>query len=157
MLADNATNTADEATWAFLTNSTPDKANTEYRIQALDKIPVSSAYAPLGDAEVSVASGAMLEFASDEMLLSHLCVDMDAGGGSITRFTPDENGTINLLSTSKVAAGSMIPLSVSEVTSPENFGSWTVMVNGDVCANMKVRWRNGGLYVIDGGFVIIVF
>jgi hypothetical protein len=57
-LANNATNTGNEATWTWLTNSTPDTVRTEYAIYPLDRLASSSAYAPFGDAEVSVGSGA---------------------------------------------------------------------------------------------------
>ena len=156
VLADNKTNTTDEATWTYLTNSTPATAKTEYRVQAIDKIAASSAYAPFGDAEVSVASGATLDFASVDMSLSRLAVDMDAGGGTITRFTPSACGTIDLRTSSDVANDSAIPLTVSEVATPKNFGSWIVKVNGEVRAGLKVCYRDGGLCLTSGGLMIFV-
>jgi len=159
VLANNATNTNDETAWTFLTNSTPDTAQTEYRLQFLDRLPAgSAAYAPFGSAALSVASGATLDFESSEMEISNLKVDMDAGGGSITRFTPAANGTIDLVSSSQVAVDDEIPLTIGQVSSPMNFKSWTVKVNGVVREDLKVRWRNGRLYVSPiYGMTLIVF
>ena len=139
-----------------LTNSTPATARTEYNIQLLDKLPAASAnYAPFGDAEVSVADGATLDFASAEMTLSRLNVDLDANGGTITRCTPATNGVINLSATSPVASGRAIPLTVTEMASPNNLKSWTVRVNGVERADLGVRWSNGVLRVSGGGLQVI--
>ena len=155
-LANNATNTGNEATWTWLTNSTPDTVRTEYAIYPLERLASSSAYAPFGDAEVSVGSGATLDLASAEMSLSKLKVDLDAGAGTITRFTPAEGGTIELTSTSRVAFGRAIPLAVTEMASPANLKSWTVKVNGAVRSDLGVRW-NGGVLRVSGGGLSIIF
>ena len=155
-LANNSTNTSDAVVWAYLTNSTPDTVQTEYSLMPLDKLPAASAsYAPFGDAEVSVADGATLDFASAEMTLSRLNVDLDANGGTITRCTPATNGVINLSATSPVASGRAIPLTVTEMASPNNLKSWTVRVNGVERADLGVRWSNGVLRVSGGGLQII--
>ena len=159
VLANNATNTDDVAAWTFLTNSTPDTARTEYSLQLLDRLPAgSAAFAPFGNAELSVASGAALDFESAEMEIACLKVDMDAGGGSITRFTPAENGIIDLVSSSQIAVDDEIPLTIGQVSSPMNFRSWTVKVNGVVREDLRIRWRNGRLYVSPiYGMTLIVF
>ena len=156
-LANNATNTDDVVAWTFLTNSTPDTARTEYRLALLDRLPASSAaYAPFGGAEVSVASGATLDFDSAEMEISRLKVDMDAGGGTITRFTPAENGTVDIATTSPLPGDAILPLTVGQVASPQNFRSWTVNVNGALADGKGIRWRNGNLCVCASGTAIIV-
>ncbi|MBP5543333.1 MAG: hypothetical protein ILM98_04610 [Kiritimatiellae bacterium] len=156
-LANNATNTDDVAAWTFLTNSTPDTARTEYSLQLLDRLPASSAaYAPFGGAEVSVASGATLDFDSAEMEISRLKVDMDAGGGTITRFTPAENGMVEIVSASSVAGDVVLPLTVSHLGSPQNLGTWTVRVNGSVNGGKRIRWRNGSLCVGALGTTFLV-
>ena len=154
-LADNSTNTSNEATWTYLTNSTPDTVRTEYDVYPLDLLAASSSHAPFGEAEVSVANGATLDFASAEMSLARLKVDMDAGGGTITRFTPGVGGVIDLVSASSVSPGRAIPLTVAEVASPVNLKSWTVKVNGNERADLGIRWSGGTLRVSGGGLSII--
>ena len=156
-LANNATNTDDVVAWTFLTNSTPDTARTEYRLALLDRLPAGSAnYAPFGGAEVSVASGATLDFDSAEMGISRLKVDMDAGGGTITRFTPVENGMVEIVSASSVAGDVVLPLTVSHLGSPQNLGTWTVRVNGSVNGGKRIQWRNGSLCVGALGTTFLV-
>ena len=154
-LADNVTNTDDAVTWTYLTNSTPDTARTEYNIYPLVSLAASPAYAPFGDVEVSVGSGATLDLESAEMSLSRLKVNLDAGAGTITRFTPAMGGTIDLCSSSPVTVGRTIPLSATEVSSPTNLKSWTVKVNGAVRSDLGVRWNDGVLRVIGGGLQLI--
>ncbi len=156
-LANNATNTDDVAAWTFLTNSTPDTARTEYKLALLDRLPAGSAnYAPFGGAEVSVASGATLDFDSAEMKISGLKVDLDAGAGTITRFTPAANGVVDIVSASPVAAGAVLPLTVSQVASPQNFQTWIVKVNGAVNDGKGIRWRNGSLCAVATETTFIV-
>ena len=102
-----------------------------------------------------MANGATLDFASAEMSLARLKVDMDAGGGTITRFTPGAGGVIDLVSASPVSSGRAIPLAVAEVASPENLKSWTVKVNGNERADLGIRWSGGVLRVSGGGLRII--
>jgi len=105
---------------------------------------------------VSVASGATLDFASVDMSLSRLAVDMDAGAGTITRFTPSAGGTIDLSTSSPIAGDVIVPLTISSVTSPENFKSWTVKVNGVVRGDLRICWRAGSLYCgKTPGFMVI--
>ena len=156
-LANNATNTDDVATWMFLTNSTPDTARTEYRLALLDRLPAGSAnYAPFGGAEVSVASGATLDFDSAELKISRLKVDLDAGGGTITRFTPAANGVVDIVSSSPVSGEVVLPLTISQVASRMNFRTWTVKVNGEVRDGMNIRWQNGSLCLGASGTVLYV-
>ncbi len=156
-LANNATNTDDVATWTFLTNSTPDTARTEYRLALLDRLPAGSAnYAPFGGAEVSVASGATLDFDSAELKISRLKVDLDAGGGTITRFTPAANGVVDIVSSSPVSGDVVLPLTISQVASRMNFRTWTVKVNGEVRDGMNIRWQNGSLCLGASGTVLYV-
>ena len=139
-LADNATNVADVAVWTWLTNSTPDTAETEYDRMVFDMLPAEkAASAPFGDAEVCVAKGALLDFVSADMTISGLKVDMDAPGGTITRFTPAEGGVIDIVTSSVFSGEAVVPLTVGQVASPENFKTWTVKVNGIGCDNLKIR------------------
>ena len=154
-LADNYTNTSNAATWTYLTNSTPDTVRTEYAIYPLDWLSSSSAYAPFGNAEVSVASGATLDFASEEMLLSLLKVDLDDGAGTITRFTPAQGGVIDVSSATKLRNGLVLPLSVGTVAHPENLMSWTVKENGVTREGMGIRLRGGNLVLSASGCLMI--
>ncbi len=156
-IANNATNTDDVAAWTFLTNSTPDTARTEYRLGLLDRLPAGSAnYAPFSNAVVSVASGATLDFDSAEMEIAGLKVDLDAGGGTITRFTPAANGVVDIVSASPVSGEVVLPLTISQVASPRNLKTWTVKVNGAVRDGVNIRWQNGNLSVGAPRTVIIV-
>lgn len=154
-LANNSTNTSNEATWTYLTNSTPDTAKTEYDIYRLDKLPEASACAPFGSAEVSVAAGATLDFVSADMTIARLKVDLDAGAGTITRFTPAPDGTIDVRSATKLRPNQVLPLTVGTVASAENLASWTVKENGVTREGMGIRLRGGNLALSASGCLMI--
>jgi autotransporter-associated beta strand protein len=156
-LASNVTNVEDEAAWNHLVATTPSEARTEYDLSILDRLPAASGdYAPFGDAVVSVANGATLDFSSAQMRISRLKVDCDGTGGAITRFTPSEHGTIDLVSASRVTHATAIPLVVQDMATPSALMTWTVMENGKIAPSLGVRWRANRLYLVRRNSTLIL-
>ena len=110
------------------------------------------------DAVVSVASGAVLELLSEKMVIGHLAVDGEAGSGTITRFTPGPNGTLDLtVSDSKsVREGFVLPLTIGEVANAKNFASWTVKVNGVKKKACRLAFADGRLVVHSTAFLLMI-
>ncbi len=112
---------------------------------------------PLGeDAVVSVAQGAVLDLYSPAMRLKHLAVDCTAGAGTITRFTPEPGGTLDISSSTPVSGNFAVPLSILEIAHPENLAGWTVSVNGSVRSDLKPRWTGTEIVLVGSGITIIV-
>ena len=93
MLASNASGVSKQD----MIDSTPTTAYTEYNggVPYLLTNVAWTAGASLA-AKVSVAAGAALEFESEQLEIAALEVDMAAGAGTITRFTPVEDGALYL-------------------------------------------------------------
>ncbi len=107
---------------------------------------------------VSVASGATLEFRSEKLRIKHLAVDCDAGAGTITRFTPAENGTIDVrhADVEKLRAGFELPLTVGTVNRASLLKKWTVLVDGVADERLRVVYRAGALRIeTRGGFLLL--
>lgn len=92
------------------------------------------------------------------MRLSHLVVDCDAGAGTITRFTPEPNGILDLTAAdaTTVDAGFVVPLTVGTVASARNLSSWKVRVNGVEKESLRLRFRDGKLVLAGCAFMFIV-
>lgn len=148
----------DEA-WDWRTNSTPQTAKTEYNggfpylLDSLTQTP----YSVFGTAAVSVAPGATLDIVSPLGQISHLAIDLDAGAGTITHFSPAENGVIDIATTSgAVGPGMALPLAIENVDAPNALRSWKVRVNGVEKEGFHVRYANGRLNLVGCGLVLLI-
>ena len=113
---------------------------------------------PFGEkATVKVAGGATLDLPSVETLLGHLSVDgATEGVGTITRFTPAENGMLDILNLeADDGASHLLPLTVGEVTEKDRFRTWKVNVDGRE-TSCRLRYANGKLFVSSGGAFVII-
>ena len=109
-------------------------------------------------ANVKVASGATLDASgvAGGQTLSHLTVDMTAGGGAIRGVTIAQNGVLDLVN---VPAGLSlhdisIPVSFLEVANGANFTTWTVLVDGQPGSTGLPKWNGTELSLFDGSTVI---
>ena len=158
-LANNMPTATTGEAWDALVNSTPATAYTEYNggVPYLFTNLAWTAGAPFGAAKVSVAAGATLEFESEQLEIAALEVDFAAGAGTITRFTPVENGALYL--TNLVAGASVIghalPITVPTVANADNLKTWKVYVNGMERPDLGVRAGAGTLSVVGSGMLIL--
>ncbi|MDO5320403.1 MAG: hypothetical protein Q4G65_17390, partial [bacterium] len=155
MLASNASGVSKQD----MIDSTPTTAYTEYNggVPYLLTNVAWTAGAPFGAAKVSVAAGATLEFESEQLEIAALEVDLAAGAGTITRFTPVENGALYL--TNLVAGttfiGHALSLSVPTVVHADNLKTWKVYVDGTERPDLGVRAGAGTLSVVGSGMLLI--
>ena len=155
----------DGETWCVLDGkagaTTPTTNSTEYNggepYSIAPQTSDSTALA-FGGGPVSVAAGATLDLRSETLRLSHLVVDCDAGAGTITRFTPEPNGILDLTiaDASKVSAGFVVPLTVGTIANAKNLSTWTVRVNGVAKECLRLRYRDGNLVLVGCGTRIIL-
>ena len=107
---------------------------------------------------VEVATGAALDPSVETVGIATLTVDCAAGAGSITRFTPAENGTLVLKNIEKSALGSayVLPITVGTVATPSNLKTWKISIGGQIVDGYRVRFRDGKLMVCGAGLFIVV-
>ena len=98
------------------------------------------------DAVVRIEDGATLDFTSAWMSLAALEVDVDAPGGTITRFTPCAGGTLALVGERPASELVGAPLvTVGEMRLPGLLKKWAVTVNGVQDLTVRPVWREGAL------------
>lgn len=140
-------------------DSTPTTAYTEYNggVPYLLTNMAWTAGAPFGAAKVSVAAGATLEFESEQLEIAALEVDLTAGAGTITRFTPTEGGALYLtnLVADATFIGHALPITVQTVAQADNLKTWKVYVNGTERPDLGVRAGAGTLSVVGSGMLLI--
>ena len=112
---------------------------------------------------VSVAAGATLdlsELREENIAFNGLKVDMAAGAGTITHFSPAANGTLYLTNMTAAQTSSStlrLPLTVGTVLSVENLSTWSVVMNGVPTKNALLCVKNGELCVkSDRGFICVI-
>jgi autotransporter-associated beta strand protein len=113
---------------------------------------------PFGAASVKVDAGAVLDLGNGAMELSSLIVDAAAGGGTITRFKPARNGTLYIVNLPDGAgSGELeVPLTIGEIADAAALKSWRVIVDGREKNALRLRFRDGKLYLSAGGAVMLV-
>ena len=158
-LAGNTSTATTGEAWDALVNSTPATAYTEYNggVPYLFTNLAWTAGAPFGAAKVSVAAGATLEFESEQLEIAALEVDLSAGAGTITQFTPVENGALyltNLVSGASVI-GHALPITATTVANADNLKTWKVYLNGTERPDLGVRAGAGTLSVVGSGMLIL--
>jgi hypothetical protein len=101
--------------------------------------------------DLSAVADANLSFAA-------LAVDLAKGGGTITKFRPAANGTLELTGASgRLPTHLAVPVAISEMVDGGNFGTWRVMVDGNPSPATKLAWIDGVLTAnTDSGTVIVI-
>ena len=82
------------------------------------------------DAIVEVAPGATLAVVGGTEVIGALRVDMAAGAGTITRFTPAANGTLHLTNATGAPTSWVIPITFGSVDNPSVLYSWQIIADG---------------------------
>lgn len=101
---------------------------------------------------VSVAKGARLIGENADVEIRGLEVD-GRGAGTIENCTFAQTGSI-VVKNSKEATGDMLELGFVNCGSPERIANWTAVVDGKT--RCKIDYRNGKLYVLRPGLLIVV-
>lgn len=114
--------------------------------------PVSSVKALSNVSAVSVAKGARLIGENADVEIRGLEVD-GRGAGTIENCTFAQTGSI-VVKNSKEATGDMLELGFVNCGSPERIANWTAVVDGKT--RCKIDYRNGKLYVVRPGLLIVV-
>ena len=112
-------------------------------------------------ATVQVDAGAKLDLsavADANLSFAALAVDLAKGGGTITKFRPAANGTLELTGASgRLPTHLAVPVAISEMVDGGNFGTWRVMVDGNPSPATKLAWIDGVLTAnTDSGTVIVI-
>ena len=119
-----------------------------------------NAYGLSPSSKVSVASGASVDFANvtSGQVLSKIEVDCTAGSGAIANFTVAESGTIYLKNVSSLLAfqTASIPVTLTGVVAPSRFSGWEISADGTVQRNCYLQYRDGGLYLVPDGTVVVI-
>ena len=77
---------------------------------------------------------------------------------TITKFRPAANGTLYLTNVSSdLGAAYTVPINLTTVVNAENFGSWSVRVNGAPLKGAAVAYENGALKVRTGIATVLSF
>lgn len=114
--------------------------------------PASSVKALSNVSGVSVAKGARLIGENADVEIRGLEVD-GRGAGTIENCTFAQTGSI-VVKNAKEATGDMLELGFVNCVSPERIANWTAVVDGKT--NCKIDYRNGKLYVVRPGLLIVV-
>ena len=110
----------------------------------------------LAAADVLVASNATLEVIGTNAVISRISVDVAAGGGTITTFTPAANGVLRIMNYpgGTSITGYELPLTFGSVDNASSLSKWKLFVNG-VERNNRIALINGKIYVLESkGFCI---
>ena len=113
------------------------------------------------DGTVQVDEGGVLDLRcvpDENISIKSLTVDAASGGGSIVKFRPAENGTLNLVGISgELPRRYTVPVALPDAVDVERFSTWRVMVNGEPSPMMALEWSNGVLSAVDHHGLIISF
>ncbi|MCL1921275.1 MAG: autotransporter-associated beta strand repeat-containing protein [Kiritimatiellaeota bacterium] len=109
-----------------------------------------------GGAIVEVRSGATLAVIGGQQPIGALRVDMAAGAGTITRFTPAPNGTLHLTNTSGAPRTWVIPLTLGSVDTPSVLSTWQVIADGQPLNGYRLTYANGVLSLRPNGMVLMI-
>ncbi|MBE6396997.1 MAG: hypothetical protein E7046_08325, partial [Lentisphaerae bacterium] len=87
------------------------------------------------DGTVQVDEGGVLDLRcvpDENISIKSLTVDAASGGGSIVKFRPAENGTLNLVGINgELPRRYTVPVALPDAVDVERFSTWRVMVNGE--------------------------
>ena len=110
------------------------------------------------NAIVEVASGATLAVIGGQQAIGALRVDMIAGAGTITRFTPAANGTLHLANTTGAPSSWVIPITFGSVDNPSALVSWQVIADGVTVNGYRLFYdpSTGILSLKPQGTILIV-
>lgn len=111
------------------------------------------------EGSVQVDEGGVLDLScvpDENISIKSLTVDAASGGGRIVKFRPAENGTLNLVGVGgQLSSGRYtVPVALPDAVDAARFATWKIMVDGEPCPNMILRWSNGVLKAASAGFII---
>ena len=148
-----STSQLNSPTWAFANSVySAGSAGTHTGGALISGRPASSVKALSNVSVVSVAKGARLIGENADVEIRGLEVD-GRGAGTIENCTFAQSGSI-VVKNSKDATCDMLELEFVNCGSPERIANWTAVVDGKT--SCKIDYRNGKLYVVRPGLLIVV-
>lgn len=109
---------------------------------------------------VEVLAGAILDLSElnpENIAITRLKVDVTAGAGTVRRFVPAANGRLDLtVADASAFRRTVLPLTVTDVSSEANLSTWSVIVNGEPLSDGYVRLQGDKLVAgRQTGFILI--
>ena len=113
------------------------------------------------DGTVQVDEGGVLDLScvpDENISIKSLTVDAASGGGSIVKFRPAANGTLNLVGIGEeLPHRYIVPVALPDAVDTSCFATWRVVINGKPSPRMVLRWSDGVLSAVDArGLSIVV-
>ena len=107
---------------------------------------------------VEVKDGATLSIVGGVAPISALRVDMVAGAGTITRFTPTADGALYLTNTSGAPGSWTIPITFGIVDNPSNLSKWSIYADGKLLNGYRLSFdsRTSTLRVVAQGTILML-
>lgn len=110
-------------------------------------------------AVVRVAANATLDttYIPDANLsFGALVVDVAAGGGTITKFSPAVGGVLDLVNVpaGKRLKGYTVPITVDSAVNASNLATWTIRANGQLLKGYYLTVSGDHLVLHGGGLVV---
>ncbi len=90
----------------------------------------------------------------DDVTIRSLKVDA-AGAGTLDGFKFAANGTLDVVTQSGFSSATALPGGYPNCQGLQNVSSWTLKINGETSSRYNVAVRDGKIYVIPRGFVIL--
>lgn len=110
---------------------------------------------------VRVDSGATLDMSlvkTSENVVSALELDAAVGGGTITDCVFAEQGTLNVVNTTRGDLKTLaLPLTVVRATGAANLANWKVVLNGVELRSWELRFANDTVTFVPPGAILVVF
>ena len=113
------------------------------------------------DGTVQVDEGGVLDLScvpDENISIKSLTVDAASGGGSIVKFRPAENGTLNLVGIGEeLPHRYIVPVALPDAVDTSCFATWRVVINGKPSSRRVLGWSAGVLSAVDArGLTIFV-
>ena len=149
----------------FVPPENPREGETIYNMWYNDGVPFRFRYGVMPGAPgfaasnpVRVDAGATFDTSNvaGDCEFASLIVDAENGGGTITRFVPAANGSINLVSEGAfvLTSGTSLPFVLESTDGMANLRSWRVCVNGVLRKGWHVRYADGAFRFMPPGIKI---
>ena len=113
------------------------------------------------EGSVQVDEGAVLDLScvpDANISIKSLTFDAASGGGTIVKFHPAANGTLNITGIEgRIPSRYTIPVAFPDVIDVSRLAAWNVTINGNPSPRTTLEWSNGVLTAVTPRRIIISF
>ena len=110
---------------------------------------------------VQVDEGGILDLScvpEENISIKSLTVDVASGGGSIVKFRPAENGTLNIVGVDgELPRRFTVPVALPDAVDTSRFATWRVMINGKQSTPTILQLSDGVLKAVTPSGLMITF